>query len=194
MSAHPPPRVGIIMLAAGVSRRFGADKRQALLPDGRGLLDASLEAVPPAFDLRLLVLRPGDEALAALFREHGWESLLAADAGLGMGHSLAAGIRAARDWEGALIALADMPFIQARTYLRLAQALTRHDIAVPVHRGRRGHPVGFRRSLFGELASLAGDRGARALLERHGDRCHELEVEDAGVLRDIDTPAALTGK
>src|SRR5690606_11968613 len=75
--------IGVLMLAAGASRRFGADKRRASLANGRTLLQASLAAVPSSFTLRLLVLRPGDEDLAAHCRAAGWQVLMAPDAARG---------------------------------------------------------------------------------------------------------------
>ncbi len=53
----------------------------------------------------------------------------------------------------------------------------------------RGHPVGFARRHYAALAELTGDEGAKAILAEHRDRLQLIEVADAGVLRDIDTPA-----
>lgn len=186
-----PGDIGIIVLAAGASRRFQGDKRLAPLPGGSGLLEATLAAVPASLIRRVLVLRPADTALAQRFRAAGWDCCLEKDAALGMGHSLAGGIQRTQGWEGALVALGDMPFVKPATYAALQESLTRHAIVAPVFRGRRGNPVGFRRSWFRELANLKGDAGARRLLEAHPEVCHLLEVDDAGVLRDIDTREAL---
>lgn len=57
--------------------------------------------------------------------------------------------------------------------------------------GRRGHPVAFGRSLWGELAALRGDVGARELLRRH--RVAAVAVDDPGVAADVDTPGDLAG-
>jgi len=55
-------KIGIIVLAAGYSRRFNADKRQARLHSGEMLLDATLSKIPDIFYQRVLVMHPGDEA------------------------------------------------------------------------------------------------------------------------------------
>ncbi|MCK7579437.1 MAG: NTP transferase domain-containing protein [Chromatiales bacterium] len=60
-----------------------------------------------------------------------------------------------------------------------------------LHRGQRGHPVGFSAEFAPALRALQGDRGARDLLARHADRLQCLEVDDPGVLLDVDTPADL---
>ena len=111
----------------------------------------------------------------------------APDHALGMGRSLAAGIAAAPpDWTGALVCLADMPWVGADVLRCLADALdTPAAVAVPVHHGRRGNPVGWGRDWFARLGGLNGDTGGRALLATVSAR----EITgDAGVLRDVDTP------
>ena len=49
--------------------------------------------------------------------------------------------------------------------------------------------MGFARGYGGELAALTGDAGARAILERERAQLTVIDVDDAGVLRDVDTPA-----
>ena len=79
---------------------------------------------------------------------------------------------------------------QASTLLAVAQALQVHPIAYAQHRGRRGHPVGFAAELFSELIALTGDEGARRLVARYPAQA--VDVDDPGVLIDIDTVADLT--
>ena len=111
----------------------------------------------------------------------------------GMGATLAAAaawLRAhAPHATHALVALADMPWISPHTLNAVAGADPAHPVVAPRHAGRRGHPVRFSRALWPELVALTGDTGARAVLARHPP--HEIEVDDPGVLRDIDLPADL---
>jgi molybdenum cofactor cytidylyltransferase len=110
-----------------------------------------------------------------------------------MGTSFAAGVRAAADAHGWVVALADMPFLRPETIRVVAQALSDGAaIAAPAYRGERGHPVGFARRFFDELASLRGDEGARELLKRYPNLLTLYDVDDPGVLRDIDKPSDLT--
>jgi molybdenum cofactor cytidylyltransferase len=110
----------------------------------------------------------------------------------GMGVSLAAGIRASADAAGWVVALADMPFVDPVTIRRVAQAIEAGaDVAAPFWRGERGHPVGFHRRLGPELAGLTGDEGARQVLARYRSSLLRIDVDDPGVLRDIDVPADL---
>lgn len=187
--------VGIIILAAGFSHRFGDDKRLAPLDNGRSLLEATLDRVPDTFTRRVLVLHEGDDMIAARHGKDGWICCMAADASRGMGHSLTAGIEQAGDWQGALIGLGDMPFIEPSTYELLQAALCRHEIVAPFHQGRRGNPVGFRKVFFSQLRQVEGDTGAREILAAHADQCYRVETDDPGILRDVDRPDDLqTGR
>ncbi len=181
--------IGCIVLAAGSGKRFGSDKRKAGFGDST-LLEHTLGNIAPAFGKRILVLRAGDETLGNRFAAD-WQVLLAADAGKGMGHSLAAAMACTSGWKGAVIALADMPFVLTSTYRAVRVRLTADNLVVPYYREQRGNPVGIGRRYFAELARLQGDQGARVLLQQHAAAVLRVEVEDPGILRDIDTPAAL---
>jgi molybdenum cofactor cytidylyltransferase len=65
------------------------------------------------------------------------------------------------------------------------------DMVAPFYEGKRGNPVGFSAACLPELLALQGDQGARALLAQSG--LQKLPVSDSGILRDIDTPADLSG-
>jgi molybdenum cofactor cytidylyltransferase len=103
-----------------------------------------------------------------------------------MGATLAEGIGRLADWSGVLVALADMPWVRASSFTTVARELARDGICVPRYQGRQGHPVGFARQFFPELAALEGDQGARELLQRHAGQVTFLELDDPGILQDID--------
>lgn len=183
-----------ILLAAGSGSRFGGDKLLHPLADGMPLALAAARGLLAACDRVVAVLRPGSEALAEHLAALGCTLVVAPEATLGMGHSLAAGVRASAEAGGWLVGLADMPGIAAATYQGVAAALRQgHAIVAPVYQGRRGHPVGFAAVWYGALSNLQGDAGARAILVNYPAQVHLLPVADAGVLRDVDRPADLPG-
>ncbi len=182
--------IGIIILAAGFRRRFNSDKRQAILKSGETLLEATLNKIPASFNQRVLVLHPGDEAFGNRYKSD-WELCFAEQASKGMGHSLAAAMPYVRNWDAAVIALADMPFVQSSTYQAIQHALISHSIVRPCCQGRMGNPVGFQASYFKELSELRGDHGARNLLISHKNQLHLMECTDWGTIQDVDTTAAL---
>ncbi|WP_460415007.1 nucleotidyltransferase family protein [Pseudomonas sp. microsymbiont 2] len=181
-----------LVLAAGQGSRFGADKRRALLGDGRNLLQHSVERALAAFDEVRVVLREGERG-ADLGLPAACRVIHGLDAGLGMGHSLAAGAASLEDSEAMAVAilLGDMPWILPETFRRLLAIAAPSLIVVPRHQGQNGHPVVFGRAFWAELGGLSGDEGARSVLRRHADRVVVLDLEDGGIVRDVDTPAAL---
>ena len=185
------PIIGIL-LAAGASRRYGADKLAEMLPDGITVAMRACRNLRAGTDAVLAVVRPGAGALMAQLQAEGAEVLICSDASLGMGHTLAGGIRARSGAAGWLVALADMPWIPPAIIRAVADALRAGaPIAAPALDGRCGHPVGFARSLGPELAALTGDSGAKAVIQRHLPQLRLLDCNDPAIFRDIDQPADL---
>ncbi|RPH42780.1 MAG: nucleotidyltransferase family protein, partial [Burkholderiales bacterium] len=122
-----------------------------------------------------------------------------AQAELGMGHSLATAARAAVDDapDVVLVLPADMPWLEPRTVRAIVEAAGSGEAAARGERivvpalpdGRRGHPVAFGATHLAALSRLVGDRGARGLLDAHPVQV--VTVDDAGILRDVDTPSDL---
>ncbi len=185
--------VGAIILAGGRSRRFAADKRMAQLPSGTTVLAATIELAARAFDRTVVVLRESEQQLQHQIKV---PYVLAPDSDLGMAHSLKAGVRSAASWHGAAIMLADMPFVDPVTLntlvTRFRDALASGPTIVqPYFEAQPGHPVFFSRDYFAEMLQLKGDEGARRVLQHHLESLIRVDVRDAGVVRDIDTPSDL---
>jgi molybdenum cofactor cytidylyltransferase len=189
---------GALILAAGFSRRFGTDKRQFQLASGRPMLMQTLERYGDVFDSVAVVLRTDDHPLMRQIREaytdHPPYIIATTVAAEGMAHSLADGVRALRTWDYLFVGLGDMPFVRVDTLralsdrMRALRANGAPAIIQPVLDGVPGHPVGFTCDFFAEISALTGERGARAVLERHRSVVDRVPVDDPGVLRDIDTP------
>ena len=181
-----------ILLAAGSSRRFGSNKLHALLPNGTPLVLAAVRRLHRVLDTVIVVVHPRDETVPALLLAESVQVVVCQNTDAGMGASLAAGVAASDAARGWLIALADMPAIQVSTLQRVAQALDDGAVLVaPFHSGRRGHPVGLHSRFRDELLALSDDAGARSILARHVAVLTRLDVDDAGVLFDVDTPGDL---
>ncbi len=184
-----------LLLGAGHGQRYDPqgynNKLLAVLPDGRPIALAAAQAMRGVL-LTVLALLPDDDLastrfLATILSDAGCTIVSAMDAGLGMGHTLAAGVAASSQAAGWLVQPADMPWLQSASCAAVVSALREGArIAAPVFRGQRGHPVGFASSCRAELLALRGDQGAREVLQ-HG-RVHEIMVNDAGVIRDVDVP------
>ncbi|CAG8863573.1 Purine catabolism protein PucB [Pseudomonas fluorescens] len=184
--------VAALMLAAGYSRRFGSDKRQHCLDDGQTLLDASLVLPCATLDEVWLVLRPDDSRPLSL--PAAVQVVQSTTTRLGLAHSIAAGVSEVAQVSPATalaIFLADMPFITTATLDALLATSDAAHICVPTYHGRPGHPVVFGRSFWPELRQLAGDSGAREVLQRHAHAVRRVAVDDPGILLDIDRPSDL---
>lgn len=179
--------VAAVLLAAGEARRFGADKRRHTI-DGEPMIARAVARYAAEFAALHVVLRPGDEAIADLIAPWQPRIVVAAHASEGMGHSLAAGVRALGECEQVVVALADMPFVAAETLRRLRAMMGPGRIARPMYRGVPGHPVAFSEVFLDELMALKGDQGARDVIRAHPDALVQWWVEDAGVVQDVDVP------
>ena len=183
-----------ILLAAGSARRFGAPKLLHPLDEGLPVAAAAAQTLMQVLPNTIAVVKPGDYALAKVFRELGLHSVENPLADEGMGSSLAVGVSAAARADGWLIALADMPWIRPATIAALAgRLMDGASMVAPVYAGRRGHPVGLSSTWLQPLLSLCGDVGARDLIAGHADELELLDLGDAGVLKDIDHPQDLRG-
>jgi len=184
-------RPTILVLAAGQGRRFEGDRHKLEQPlPGGTVLGTTLRH---ALETRLPVVVVTTARLAPLVADQLAlrDTVVLSDdeAARGMGHTLAVGVAERAASDGWLVLPGDMPMVRPQTMLVVANALDPHAIAFAQHRGRRGHPVGFAAELYSELTALGGDEGARRLLARYP--AWACEVDDPGVLVDVDTVADL---
>lgn len=194
----PTDPIAGILLAAGASVRFGAEKLLAPLPSsssrhaGKPLAVASYLNLAAELARVVVVVRPGASALAALLASVHATTVECVGADAGMGASLACGVGATETAAGWIVALADMPWIAPQSIRRVVAALRGGaGIVAPTYRGRRGHPVGFGASYRDALLALRGDRGARDVIAAQADDLLEIEVDDPNVNKDVDVPGDL---
>ncbi|HEU4644508.1 MAG TPA: NTP transferase domain-containing protein [Burkholderiales bacterium] len=181
-----------LLLAAGSASRFGADKLQHPLPHGVAIAVQAARHLKAEVPRVVAAVRPGAQETARALAAEGCEVVVCERAAEGMGASLACAAQAAGDADGYLVALADMPFVRPSTIAAVRDALAGGAvIAAPYFRARRGHPVGFAGRLRSALAALAGDAGAKSVLDAHAAQLVKVPVGDPGALRDIDRPSDL---
>ena len=185
-------RVAVIVLAAGRGSRFGGPSHKLAQSLGRATVLATTLRHAVASHLPVTVVTTAPLAETARRSVASRDVVVLPDdgsAGFGMGHSIAAGVAARPDADGWLILPGDMPLVRAQTVQAVARPLAEHPVCYAQYRGRRGHPVAFAAELYSELITLTGDEGARRLVARYP--AFAVEVNDPGVLIDIDTAADL---
>ena len=165
----------VIVLASGKGERFiasgGHGNKLHAIVAGKRVIDWTLEAVK-----------------ASGLRWH------VEDAGhAGLGDSIAAAVKATPDATGWLVLPADLPLIRPGTLIDVADSLDKHDVVVPHYRGQRGHPVGFDRVCESALRALHGPGGAASVVRAEAavDGAFDLELDDEGIVTDIDTVSDL---
>ena len=187
-------RIVGILLAAGEGARFGGGKLLARVPRtahgvGAGTPIGAAAAIHMMAALNdvVAVIRPRDPMLEHTLVSTGARVIPCDRAAEGMGASLACGVAAAADADGWIVALADMPWIAPTSIAAVADALRDGaEIAAAHFEGKRGHPVGFAKKYGPLLASLTGDAGARSVIAARQWALQLVEVDDPGVLRDVD--------
>jgi molybdenum cofactor cytidylyltransferase len=101
------------------------------------------------------------------------------------------GLRAAPpDAEGVLFTPVDHPAVSRNTIAALLEPAPGALLRVPRYRGRRGHPIWFARELVADFLALPESGAARDVVRRYGDRTAFLDLDDPGIVADIDDPAA----
>ncbi|MBZ5536635.1 MAG: nucleotidyltransferase family protein [Acidobacteriia bacterium] len=92
--------------------------------------------------------------------------------------------------DGVIIALVDHPLISTSVVLKLIETFyqSKKRIIIPTHSGKRGHPVLYSREVFAEILEAPPDRNAKAIRLENLEETLEVEVDDPGILVDIDTP------
>jgi molybdenum cofactor cytidylyltransferase len=185
-----------VIPAAGRSRRMGQPK--LLLPwENTTVIEHTLAAWRASrVDVVVVVVHPDDRELAKRCRHAGATVVVPPQPPPEMKDSVACALEYLRGQQSPqsedvwLLAPADVPRLSAAIVDRLldeqARTGNRTEILVPVHDGRRGHPVLFPWPLADEVARLAEQEGVNALLDRHAVR--EVDCGPAGVPGDLDTP------
>jgi molybdenum cofactor cytidylyltransferase len=203
-----------IILAAGESRRMGRDK--ALLAyRGRTFLETIIQTLRAAgIENIAVVLGHHAEEIQKATGLAGARVVFNRDYQQGQTSSLQAGIRAvaamsssplfemgsggedtattagvgAAAPEAIVLALVDHPAVAPATVKRLLEAFreSQAPVVIPTHQGQRGHPVVISRALFAELLALGPGQGANTVIRKYRDMTRFVEVDDPGVLLDVD--------
>ncbi|RED92209.1 nucleotidyltransferase family protein [Marinoscillum furvescens] len=179
--------IGVVVLAAGSSRRMGEPKQ--LLPyDSSVLLQHELQKVKELqLAFSVVVLGANASQILQHIDVEGFEVVENTEWEEGIASSIRAGLKACEqhrpELEGVLIVLGDQPRIQAQQLHQIVCADS--ELVAASYAGQVGVPAYFGRRYFSELKQLTGDRGAKAVLMSHSHEIKMIEIPEAAM--DIDT-------
>ena len=188
-------RAVAVVTAAGSAERFGGKK--LLTPiDGEPLLDHTIRALLEGGVAEVIVV-VGRDARAELERDVNAmldprvRPVENPDPSRGMFSSIQEGIAQAQG-DVILVMPGDMPFVSADTVRSVITTYEqRPAIVSPRYRGKRGHPVALPPSLRDEIRSTDPHATLHDVIHRHLDLHVDVDVDDSGIVRDVDTVADL---
>jgi molybdenum cofactor cytidylyltransferase len=190
-----------LILAAGESSRMGTPKA-TLTYRGRTFLERIVQTLREGgLERIVVVLGHQAEDIQRQIKIEAAQVVINPDYGSGQTSSLQVGLRSliADDLEAVLLCLVDHPAVAAETVKRIVATFRQRGapVVIPTCQGRRGHPVLIGRQVFGELLGLACDAGTDSVVRRYRPATQFVEVEDEGIVMDVDDPESyrrLTGK
>jgi molybdenum cofactor cytidylyltransferase len=192
VEVNPRGHIAGVILSGGASRRMGTPK--ALLQyQGETFLDRLIRLFSAVCDPVVVVLGHDASRIQAGLKNPG-EALFVVnpDPDRGMLSSLqcGAGIPACLGLDAVLFTPVDHPNIEASTLATLSDSFFTHraPVTVPVFLGRKGHPVCISREVIGQLLALPPTSDTGEIIRAHPIR--RIEVDDPGVVSDIDDPQA----
>jgi molybdenum cofactor cytidylyltransferase len=202
--------INVIVLAAGMSRRMGAQNK-LLLPFGNStILETTIHNIMDAGIGKMTIVL-GHEADIIRQNLKKFEKLSNLDTPLsicenlnyekGMTTSIQAGIKATeirnpKSEIGYMICLSDMPLITTEEYTYLANQFAdfyrkdKRAIVQPTYQGQRGNPTIFSKTYKDDILNLNHLDGCKPIVQAHQNHLYFVEMPTPSVLRDADTPEA----
>ena len=181
-----------LILAAGESRRMGFPK--ALLPYRE---ETFLDRLAGLFAARCspVIVVLGAEADRIRAAAHPAATFVVnPDWARGQTTSMQCGLRTVPpEADGVLFTLVDHPAVAPATIDALLAGPRAALVRVPRYHGRRGHPIWFSRDILPEFLALPVTGAARDVVRSHTAQTEFLDVDDPGILADIDDPEAYRG-
>lgn len=180
-----------VVLAAGGSTRMGRPKALVEIGGRQALARILAACRDGGCSLVLVVVGCDAEAVGAAARGAGAEVVENGAWARGRSTSVKAALpHLPPGARGMLLFPVDHPLVEADV-IRALLAAPAAEVVVPVHGGRRGHPILLASSLFPEIAALGDDEPLRNVVRAEGRTVVEVPVETDSVLRNLDRPEDL---
>ncbi len=187
--------VAAILLAAGSSRRMGAENKLLLPFRGRPMIQYQVEAIQQSSRTDCIVVLGYDAEEVRAVLPSQIKTVFNENHLTGMTSSIQAGIEVVEEnAKGYMICLSDMPFLMKEDYEKIVHFFLKHIekyprlIVQPVYQQRRGHPVIFSNYYRKELLAHSAPDGCREIVRKNKKEVRHLDMDHPNILKDIDTP------
>lgn len=186
-------KIAAIVLAAGQSSRMGGHNKLFLRVGERSMIQQVVANLADSAVDRIFVVTGHErERVRNELKNQPVTFVHNREFSKGLSTSLRSALaRLPKEISAAMICLADMPFVGSLHINALIEAYdpkAERSICVPTYQGKRGNPVLWDRRYFQQMMEIQGDVGAKHIIGEYDDSVIEVEIDDAGVLTDVDTP------
>ena len=183
-------KIGCLLMAAGNSTRFATNKLMAEF-QGKPLIRHALEAVPKAWLSRVVVVTQYP-TIGQMAREYGFEVIENDHPEWGAAYTVRLGTQAMHECNAIIYMVADQPLLDSASLERVIETWRGHpcNIVAAAHDGVPGNPCIFPREFYGELESLQGDVGGKAVIHKNKEKLLPVEIAPEELI-DCDTPQSL---
>ncbi|HKW05159.1 MAG TPA: nucleotidyltransferase family protein [Nitrososphaerales archaeon] len=188
-------KVCCVILAAGMSIRFGSQKQLFKIDGTKSLAQIALDTANDSkADYVILVVGSGASDILSSLDLGRADFVYNMDYNSGLSSSIKSGIaNMPIDANAALLMVADQPFLKARLLDRMMDAYNESGkkIVALSYDNEIRNPILFDRVFFSEIEKIEGDRGARSIVQKHIFEADLINIEDKQAFVDIDSRDAL---
>ncbi len=193
MVAEPKAKLAAVVLAAGSSQRMGRANKLHLPIDGTPLLRHSVQTLLDSSVENIVVVLGHDQELTrGLIEDLPVQTVYNAAHAEGQMTSVHCGLAALDDdYDGIFIALGDQPALRASDIDELIDAFVARDggeVLVPTYRDQRGNPIVISNACRRDILAGTRNLGCRKFIDRNPELVRKLEMSNAAVVIDLDTP------
>jgi molybdenum cofactor cytidylyltransferase len=191
-------KVTAIVLAAGQSRRMGAENKLLMTFNEQPMIEHVAKTLNEScLDEIIVVTGFEAEQVQNTLNDYNVKFVNNPNYEQGLSTSLITGLRSVdKTADAVIICLGDMPLVTCAGIKQLIKEFepdASKEICVPIYQGKRGNPILWSRRFINEMLQLEGDVGAKHLLFKYDDIVHEVPMQDSGVLLDFDTQETISG-
>ncbi len=178
-------KIGCIVMASGISARFGSNKLLATI-GGQSLIQIALDKTEAIFEKRVVLTRTKE--VAELCEKQGIPVILHDYPN--RNQAIRLGVEHMKEMDACIFCPCDQPMLERHSLKRMRNAYSfeHGDIWRLAWQGSVGTPILFDKKYFGELCELPDKKGGSYVAMKHSDKVHILEAESERELYDIDTP------